>query len=193
MSHRKYWRIIWTFPDSAANVPTMMMKNTWGPNDITVRPVLDRAERDRWDEAMREHHYLEFRGMVGEAVRQVAVAPNGEWVALLGAAAWRLRGRDRWIGWTPEQRDRRLHLVANNARLLILPPWRQHNLASRILSLSTRRLSADFQAAYGHPVLMAETFVDPNRGHVLPGGELANQRIRARAAVTANTERPGRF
>ena len=57
---------------------------------------------------------------------------------------------------------RRLHLVANNARLLILPPWRQPNLASRILSLSTRRLSADFQAAYGHPV--AETFVEPNRG-----------------------------
>ena len=55
----------------------MMMKNTWGPNDIAVRPVLDRAERDRWDE--REHHYLEFRG--GEAVRHVA--PNG--VALLGA------------------------------------------------------------------------------------------------------------
>ena len=119
-------------------------------SDVTVRPVLDRAERDRWDE--RKHHYLEFRG--GEAVRHVA--PNG--VALLGAAApggWRLQARDRWIGWTPEQRDRRLHLAANNARFL--PPWRQRNMASRILSLSTRRLSADFQAAYGHLVLMAET------------------------------------
>ena len=141
------------------------MKNIRGPNDIAVRPVLDRAERDRWDETMRKHHYLEFRGMVGEAVRHVAVAPNGKWVALLGwkAAAWRLRARDRWVGWTPEQRDRRLPLVANNARLLILPPWRQRNLASHILSLSTQRLSADFQAAYGHPVLMAETFVDPDR------------------------------
>lgn len=59
--------------------------------------------------------------------------------------------------WTPERRDRRLHLVANNARLLILPLWRQRNLASRILFLSARRLSADFHAAYGHPV--AETFV----------------------------------
>ena len=68
-------------------------------NDIAVRPVLDRAERDRWDETMRKHHYLEFRGMVGEAVRHVAVAPDGEWVALLGwkAGAWRLRARDRWL------------------------------------------------------------------------------------------------
>ena len=53
----------------------MMTKNML--SDVTVRPVLDRAERDRWDE--RKHHYLEFRG--GEAVRHVA--PNGEWVALL--------------------------------------------------------------------------------------------------------------
>ena len=130
----------------------MMTKN------IDITAVLDQAERDLWDE--RKH--LGFRG--GEAVRHVAVAPDGKWVALLGwkAAAWRLRARDRWIGWTPEQRDRRLHLVANNVRLLILPPWRQPNLASRILSLSTRSLSADFQAAYGHPV--AETFVEPNRG-----------------------------
>ena len=167
VNDRKYRRVIffWTFPVFAANVPAMMRKNIRGPDDIAVRPVLDPAERDRWDETMRKHHYLEFRGMVGEAVRHVAVAPDGEWLALLGwkAAAWRLRARDRWIGWTPEQRGRRLHLVANNARLLILPPWRQRNLASRILSLSTQRLSADFQAAYGHPVLMAETFVDPDR------------------------------
>ncbi len=95
----KYRQVIffWTFPVFAANVPTT--KNTRGPDDIAVRPVLDPAERDRWDETMRKHHYLEFRGMVGEAVRHVAVAPDGEWVALLGwkAAAWRLRARDQWL------------------------------------------------------------------------------------------------
>ena len=60
----------------AANVSIMMEKNV--QNDIAVRPALDRAERDRWDETMRKRHYLEFRGMVGEAVRHVAAAPNGD-------------------------------------------------------------------------------------------------------------------
>ena len=48
----------------------MMTKNM--PNDVTVRPVLDRTEHDRGDE--RKHNYLEFRGMVGEAVRHVGAA-----------------------------------------------------------------------------------------------------------------------
>jgi hypothetical protein len=32
-----------------------------------------------------------------------------------------------------------------------------------VLALSLRRLSADWERAYGHPVLLAETFVDPTR------------------------------
>jgi Domain of unknown function (DUF4338) len=43
-------------------------------------------------------------------------------------------------------------------------PWiRIPHLASRILAASLRRLSKDWQAAYGHPVLLAETFVDISR------------------------------
>ena len=71
-----------------------------------------------------------------------------------------MKARDAWIGWAPEQQFRRLHLVANNTRFLILPGFSGGNLASRVLSLSLRRLSADMRAARGHPVLLAETFVD---------------------------------
>jgi hypothetical protein len=46
---------------------------------------------------------------------------------------------------------------------LILPEVHIPNLASRILSLNTRRLSEDWQHSHGHPVLLAETFVDPFR------------------------------
>ena len=48
---------------------------------------------------------------------------NGKVLALLGfgAAAWKTAPRDDFIGWTPEQRERNLHLVVNNARFLILP------------------------------------------------------------------------
>ena len=89
--------------------------------EVTVRPVVGADERIRWDALMGAHHYLPFRGLVGRSVRHVAVL--GElWVALVGwhAGAFKLKARDRWIGWLPEQQFRRLHLIANNARFLIL-------------------------------------------------------------------------
>ena len=132
---------------------------------VAVRPVRGEAERARWDALMRDHHYLGFRGMIGNSLRHVAERPDGAWVALLGwrAGAHKLAARDRWIGWTAEQRSRRLHLVANNARFLILPGRSEPNMASRALGQSLRRLSDDMRAAHGHPVLLAETFVDPAR------------------------------
>ena len=69
----------------------------------------------------------------------------------------------RWVGWSAEQQFRRLHLIANNSRFVILTPRRVPNLASRVLGLSLRRLSQDMQAAHGYPALLAETFVDPSR------------------------------
>ncbi|GIX50635.1 MAG: hypothetical protein KatS3mg132_829 [Limisphaera sp.] len=46
------------------------------------------------------------------------------------------------IGWTPPQRVRRLHRVANNSRFLVLVDRRGHpNLASRVLALCLKRLS----------------------------------------------------
>jgi hypothetical protein len=46
---------------------------------------------------------------------------------------------------------------------LILPNWHQPNLASRLLAANLRRLSDDWQHYHGHPILLAETFVDISR------------------------------
>jgi hypothetical protein len=80
-------------------------------------------------------------------------------VLVFCAAARRLRPRDQWIGWSDEQRRRRLSLVVNNTRFLLLQSI--PNLASKTLGLVLARLSADWQMRYGHPVLLVETFVDP--------------------------------
>lgn len=132
---------------------------------LTVRPVRDAAEQAEWDRLMDKHHYLGFRGMVGGGLRHVAETPGGVWVALLGwcAGAFKVTARDTWIGWARELQFRRLHLVANNCRFVVLPQAQRPNLASKVLSLSLRRLSPDMEAAFGHPVLLAETFVDPSR------------------------------
>lgn len=128
---------------------------------VEVRPIF-RQERVHWDRVMAAKHYLGFHGMVGESIRYVATY-QGHWVALLGwsAAALKCKARDRWIGWTPWVQTQRLSLVANNSRFLIVSKQKIPNLASRLLSLNLKRLSKDWQKAYGHPIFLAETFVDP--------------------------------
>jgi hypothetical protein len=132
---------------------------------VEVRPIRP-GEAARWDALVRERHYLGLGQLVGESLKYVA-AVDGEWVALLGwaSAAFKCGPRDRWIGWSPEQRSRRRRFVVNNARFLVLCEERVPNLASRVLALNARRLSADWQAIFGHPVLVAESFVDPGRFH----------------------------
>lgn len=131
---------------------------------VTVRLVTDPDERRQFDDMMKQWHYLESSRMVGEQLRQVAEV-NGVWVALLGWSAGTLKSAPRraWVGWDAVQERQRLHLIAQNARFCILPGNRVPNLASRILALSCARLSADWEATYGHPVLVAETFVDQAR------------------------------
>ena len=97
-------------------------------------------------------------------MRYVAIL-EGKWVALIGfgAAALKSRHRDTFIGWKPAIQWQRLKLVANNVRFLILPDIKIKNLASKVLSLTTKRLSGDWQQIHGHPILLAETFVDDSR------------------------------
>jgi len=130
-----------------------------------VRVVLVTAPeaRRRFQRLLQHHHYLGRLQPVGEQLYYAAVDTRGRWVALLlfSAAAKHLKHRDQWIGWTRPQCDRRLSLVVNNSRFLILPDSSVPNLGSRVLRLALDRLSADWQARYGHPVLVVETFVDP--------------------------------
>ena len=119
------------------------------------------GERERFARLMEKHHYLKSDTLVGEQLRYVAEF-RGKWVALLGwsAAANHLADREQWVGWNISQRRRRLALVANNSRYLVLPGIDCPNLASRVLALCCGRLAGDWQQAYGHPVLLAESFVD---------------------------------
>lgn len=114
---------------------------------------------------LAKHHYLGDVRAVGEQLFYAITAVDGDWLGVLVfcAASRRLRARDQWIGWTEEQRRRRLPLVVNNCRFLLLPHKTFPNLGSRSLRLTLDRLSADWQARYGHPVMLLETFVDPEQ------------------------------
>lgn len=130
---------------------------------VSVRLVRS-EERVRWRQLMNTHHYLGFRSIVGESLWYVATCGE-QWVALLawGAAALKCGARDAWIGWTPALKFRRLYLLANNVRFLILPGPHPAHLASQVLARNVQRLSADWERYYGHPLLLVETFVDAAR------------------------------
>jgi len=133
-------------------------------DSLQVR-LLEPHELERYNRLLDEHHYLGSPHPVGERRYYVVTDPQGEWLALLifAAAAKHLKHRDQWIGWTDAQRERRLSLVVNNIRFLLLPDKTFPNLGTRALRLVLARLSSDWQLAYGHPVVAVETFVDPEQ------------------------------
>jgi len=128
---------------------------------LVVRPVCA-SERHGWHVQMERLHYLGDAAPVGESLRYVAEL-DGERIALLswGAAALHNGPRDRYLGWDPAARRLRLELVVNNTRFLMLV--RRPHLASRVLAANLRRLGRDWRQAYGHRVVLAETFVDASR------------------------------
>jgi hypothetical protein len=123
------------------------------------------AERGWVAAALRQFHYLGFGGPVGENLQYVVRDGSDRPLAALvfGAAAWKCQDRDRFLGWSAQQRQRNLGLIANNCRFLILPWARVPHLASWILGQIHRRIAADWQAKYGHPVVVLETFVERER------------------------------
>jgi hypothetical protein len=133
---------------------------------LEVKEVSRDARQRAWVKSvLGRFHYLGFNGAVGENLQYVISDDRGRRLACLvfGAAAWKCQDRDRFIGWSSEQREKNLAFIANNTRFLILPSVRVAGLGSWILGHIHRRLSQDWQAKYGHRVVLVETFVEQAR------------------------------
>lgn len=132
--------------------------------DLALELVAGRESSYLWNEYVDRYHYLGYAPLPGAQLRYFAAA-RGQVLALLGfsAAAWKIQPRDRFIGWSPEQREKNLHLVVNNSRFLILPWVRSRHLASRVLGMAARRLAADWEVRYAYRPVLLETFVEVSR------------------------------
>ncbi len=133
--------------------------------EVQIQLLATTKTKGRARRVLAQYHNLGDVRAVGEQLFYAVTDVDGDWLGVLVfcAASRRLRARDQWIGWTEEQRRRRLPLVVNNCRFLLLPHKTFPNLGSRSLRLTLDRLSADWQARYGHPVVLLETFVDPEQ------------------------------
>jgi hypothetical protein len=132
--------------------------------ELHLNVVATRKESALWNEYIARYHYLGYNALPGAQLRYL-IRFQGQELACLGfgASAWKVAPRDRFIGWTHEQRKRNLYLVVNNARFLILPWVHSPNLASKILSLLAKRLPEDWQIRYGYRPVLLETFVECDR------------------------------
>ena len=132
-----------------------------GGSSLEIR-VVQKAEQEWFDGLLGQFHYLGESRPVGDTMRMVAHR-DGHPVALLmwGSAAYRLKDRDAYIGWTPTQRALRQKLIVQNRRFLMLSQPGEHpNLASQILGKVARVLPGLWVEAFGYEPLMAETFTD---------------------------------
>jgi Domain of unknown function (DUF4338) len=137
------------------------------PLRLTVVTAARQADCRLWTEYLERYHYLGHRVPVGASLRYFVDSPRyPEQVLaclLWSSAAWKIAARDRWIGWSAEQRARHLPFVVNNSRFLLLPWVRVKGLASKILGHAARQLPDDWKRLYGYRPLLLETLVEEGR------------------------------
>lgn len=111
---------------------------------------------------LAEEHALGAGKEAGDRLCQFAMQ-EGEVVAVMiwCAAAWHLKSRDELIGWDGVTRSKRLKLVVQLRRFLILEKTRRPNLASQCLGLGLRKLQQQWHDRHGYEPLLAESFSDP--------------------------------
>jgi len=148
--------------DLFAQRPVHCSLRELGP--LRIEQVRRRPEEGLVAGLLARHHYLGYTRPVGEHLKYLVWAAGQPIATLIfGSAPRHLAPRDRFIGWSPEARRRNLYLIAINTRYLILPWVNVPHLASHLLGCMGRRLSADWECLYGHPIHYLETFTDPRR------------------------------
>jgi hypothetical protein len=132
---------------------------------LQVEVVTLKADWEQIKSYIDQYHYLRFDRCISESMAYLVRSHDGKHLAclLFGSAAWSCRDRDAFIGWTKEDRRANLIMTTNNSRFVILPWVNVPHLASHILSIISKRISADWERKYGHAICLLETFVEAGR------------------------------
>ena len=131
---------------------------------LEIRQVRRTGDEVLFGQLMQAHHYLRYTQPVGEHLKYLVFAEQKPVACLAWSSAPRhLKPRDQFIGWPAAVRRAHLHLIAYNTRFLVLPWAQTPHLASHLLGRIARRISADWQQLYAHPIYLLETFIDPAR------------------------------
>ena len=133
-----------------------------GPLEVRL---VRRSEGERlFNSLLNQYHYLGFCRPVGEHLKYLIWAGERP----IACMAWnsgplQLKLRDAFVGFPRQAYSHNLPLIAYNSRYLIAPWVKVPHLASHLLGRIARRISADWQQLYHHPVHLLESFVDIQR------------------------------
>ena len=162
VSHRPRRRSVPVLALDVDRTPVRTPLSALGP--VEFRQVRRTAEEPLFNFLIETHHYLGYTQPVGEHLKYLVYAGARPVACFAWSSAPRHLGpRDRFIGWSAEERRHNIRFVAYNSRYLILPWVQVPHLASHLLGRMARKLSSEWARVYGHPVWFAETFVDPER------------------------------
>ncbi len=136
--------------------------------NLRIQKVTDKEDILLWNEFIDRYHYLKYRKPIGDNLRYFIIAKvqNEEILGCLSfssTAVWSLTERDQWLAWTKKDREKRLNLILNNTRFLIFPWVRINNLASKTLSMISKRIAIDWLEHHGYEPVLLETFVNPDK------------------------------
>ncbi|HRR38998.1 MAG TPA: DUF4338 domain-containing protein [Rectinema sp.] len=135
-----------------------------GLGPLEFRQVRRTPWESLFNSLIEHYHYLGYCQPVGEHLKYLVFCGDRPVACLAwGSAPRHIGSRDRFIGWTKQQREKNLSLIACNTRFLILPWVRISCLASHILGKMVKVLPKDWERFYGHPLYYLETFVDRER------------------------------
>jgi len=135
-----------------------------GLGPLEFRQVRRTPWESLFNSLIEHYHYLGYCQPVGEHLKYLVFSGDRPVACLAwGSAPRHIGSRDRFIGWTKQQREKNLSLIACNTRFLILPWVRISCLASHILGKMVKVLPKDWERFYGHPLYYLETFVDRER------------------------------
>jgi hypothetical protein len=131
---------------------------------LELRLVRRAQGEDIFADLLNRYHYLGYSRPVGEHLKYLVFAAARP----IACLAWnsgplKLKLRDGLIGAPRQAYAHNLHLIAYNSRYLIAPWVKVPHLASHLLGRIARRISADWQQLYQHPIWLLESFVDVER------------------------------
>ncbi|MFO0855318.1 MAG: DUF4338 domain-containing protein [Candidatus Brocadia sapporoensis] len=138
-----------------------------GLGEIEIVRVCNSRDENytHWKALIERYHYLGRGTLYGKQMRYLVRSEHFGWIGALSfsSPAWRLRAREKWIGWNEENRLKYLNRIVCNSRFLIVPWVKVKNLASRVLSMGMRQMKRDWAEQKGVEPVLVETFVEKGR------------------------------
>lgn len=147
-------------------------KSPVAENEITESPaaltfVIAKGDKNEllWNKIVDYYHYLGHRVTVGKSLKYL-IYGDGQLIGCIGfsSPANMLRQRDSFLKEHCDLNLDDIHKYCiNNSRFLILPFVRVKNLATRILSESSKQITNDWNSYYSVCPTLIETFVQISR------------------------------